>query len=137
MVDVFTPEKRSWVMSRIRCKNTKIELKMKVILENLDCKFVMHPEMYGNPDFAIPNDKIAIFCDGDFWHGYRYKDKKKPAKKYWRDKIEGNMRRDTRVSRKLRHKGWAVMRFWEHIILTNPDRCAARIQRMIITQSIK
>ena len=48
----------------------------------------MHPEMYGNPDFAHKRKRIAIFCDGDFWHGYRYDEKKKPAKKYWRDKIE-------------------------------------------------
>ena len=133
MTDIFTPEKRSWVMSRIRCKNTKIELRMKVILEEFGCKFVMHPKMYGSPDFAIPDSRIAIFCDGDFWHGYRYRDKKKPAKKYWRDKIEDNMRRDARVSRKLRREGWSVMRFWEHDILKNPEMCAARIRRMVMT----
>ena len=66
MADIFTPEKRSWVMSRIKGKNTKIELKMKEILADTGYKFEMHPEMYGNPDFAHKRKKIAVFCDGDF-----------------------------------------------------------------------
>ena len=131
MADVFTPEKRSWVMSRIRSRNTGIEIRMRDILEQAGCGFVMHPKMYGNPDFAIPQIRITIFCDGDFWHGYKYWDRKRPAKKFWRDKIEGNMRRDAAVSRKLRRGGWSVMRFWEHDIVGNPDRCAKRIKRMI------
>ena len=52
MTDIFTPEKRSWVMSRIRGKDTKIEIKMEKILKKTGYKFEKHPEMYGNPDFA-------------------------------------------------------------------------------------
>jgi len=81
MADVFTPEKRSWVMSRIRGTNTKIDLKMKKLLSETSCKSQMYPKMFGNPDFIIKRKKIAIFCDGDFWHGYKYDSKKKPAKK--------------------------------------------------------
>ena len=57
-------------MSRIRGKDTKIEIKMEKILKKTGYKFEKHPEMYGNPDFAHKRKRIAIFCDGDFWHGY-------------------------------------------------------------------
>ena len=127
MADIFTSEKRSWVMSRIKGKNTKIELKMKEILADTGHKFEMHPEMYGNPDFAHRRKKIAVFCDGDFWHGYRYEQKKRLRKKFWRDKIENNMKRDRRYSRKLRRDGWSVLRLWEHDIEKDPEKCRRKI----------
>lgn len=131
MTDVFSIEKRSWIMSRIRSKNTKIDLKMKKFLSELQCSYKMYPKMYGNPDFVIANKKIAIFCDGDFWHGYMYNNKKRPMKKYWKDKIELNMLRDKKISRNLRQEGWSVLRIWEHDIYKNPDKCIAKIQKKI------
>jgi len=91
----------------------------------------MYPKMHGNPDFIIRRKKIAIFCDGDFWHGYKYQEKKKPAKKFWRDKIERNMARDRSVSRKLRREGWSVLRFWEHDIEKYPQKCRKKIMRKL------
>ncbi len=129
MTDIFTPKKRSWIMSRIRGSNTKIDLKMKKLLSENKYKFEMYPKMYGNPDFILKRKKIAIFCDGDFWHGYRYHEKKKPTQKYWKDKLEGNMRRDQRYSRKLRRDGWSVLRLWEHDIEKNSDMCMRKIKR--------
>lgn len=127
MADIFTKEKRSWVMSRIRGTNTKIDLKMKKMLEENKIKFEMYPKMFGNPDFIISKKKIIIFCDGDFWHGYKYYEKKRPSKKYWREKIETNMKRDRRITRKLRRDGWSVLRFWEHDIEKRSDVCINRI----------
>ncbi len=118
-------------MSRIRGKNTKIDLKMRSLLSGLHCGYRKYPKMYGNPDFIIRRKKIAIFCDGDFWHGYKYMEKKKPSKKFWRDKIEGNMKRDKKVSRKLRREGWSVLRFWEHDIEKRPDFCTRKIIRAV------
>ena len=129
MADVFTKEKRSWVMSRIRSKNTKIDLKMKGILFKIGYQFDMYPKMYGNPDFVIRQKRIVIFCDGDFWHGYRYEEKKRPTKKFWRDKIQRNMSRDRIVSSRLRREGWSVLRFWEHDIENNPEKCRRKIER--------
>jgi len=129
MTDIFTTEKRSWVMSRIRGSNTKIDLKMNDLLGKLGYKYEMYPKMFGNPDFILRRRKIIIFCDGDFWHGYKYHEKKKPSKKFWRDKIENNMRRDHRYTRRLRREGWSVLRFWEHDIEKNPDKCMRRIKR--------
>ena len=116
-------------MSRVRSKNTKIDLKMRKILTSLNCKYKMYPKMFGSPDLIIEKKKIAIFCDGDFWHGYKYHERKKPAKKFWRDKIESNMKRDRKVSSFLRRNGWSVLRFWEHDIDNRPDGCKRKILR--------
>ena len=125
MADIFTPEKRSYVMSRIRSKNTKIERTMKRILEKNNIPFREHPKSYGNPDFIVGSN-VALFCDGSFWHGFKYEEKKKPGKKFWRDKIEGNMRRDRRISRKLRRNGMSVLRFWEQEIVEKRSEIIAR-----------
>lgn len=128
MTDVFTKEKRSYVMSRIRSKNTKIEVAMKQILTKNRVVFVQHPKVFGNPDFLV-GARTLIFCDGDFWHGYKYWSKKRLPKKFWRDKIEGNMLRDRRVSSRLRRQGWSVLRLWEHDIQDRPKFCLSKILR--------
>ena len=126
MADVFSRKKRSWIMSRIRSKNTSIDRKMRDMLSGMNVRFEMYPKVFGSPDFQV-GKRVLVFCDGDFWHGYRYAEKKRPAKKYWREKIEGNMRRDRKVSRKLRRDGWSVLRIWEHDIKKNPDKCIRKI----------
>jgi DNA mismatch endonuclease (patch repair protein) len=126
MADIFTKEKRSWVMSRIRGNNTKIDLKMKGLLDALGWDYKMYPKMYGNPDFILEKEKIAIFCDGDFWHGYNYR-RKIPRQKFWKDKIERNMARDKKITRKLREEGWSVLRFWEHDIEKRMDVCINKL----------
>jgi len=131
MIDIFSPEKRSWVMSRIRGTNTKIDLRMKEMLSDARYKHVMYPNMFGSPDFILQRKRVVIFCDGDFWHGYKYYERKRLAKKFWRDKIERNMRRDLAVSRKLRREGWSVLRFWEHNIEKNPEKCMRKIRKKV------
>ena len=79
MADVFSRKKRSWVMSRIRSKNTSIDIAMRDMLSGAKIRFEMYPELYGKPDFQV-GKKILVFCDGDFWHGYRYAEKKRPPK---------------------------------------------------------
>ena len=130
MADVFSRKKRSWIMSRIRSKNTSIDRQMREMLSEAGARFEMYPDLFGSPDFQV-GKKVLVFCDGDFWHGYRYAEKKRPAKKYWREKIEGNMRRDRKVSRKLRRNGWSVLRLWEHDIKKNSDKCMQKILRKV------
>ena len=132
VADIFTPEKRSWVMSRIRGTNTKIDLQMNEILKGLGVPYRMYPKMYGNPDFVLEEEKIVIFCDGDFWHGHNYHNKKKPRQRYWKEKIERNMRRDAKVTRKLRRDGWSVLRFWEHDLEKRTGICIDRIIRKVL-----
>ena len=130
MTDIFTPEKRSWVMSRIRSRDTKIEKNMASLLRKNKIRYRRFPKVFGSPDFIVEK-KILVFCDGDFWHGYRYSSKKKPPKKFWRDKIERNMVRDRKVTRKLRADGWSVVRLWEHDIEMSPEKCVGKIWRCL------
>lgn len=129
MADVFSVQKRSWVMSRIRGRDTEIEVIVRSLLSSNGLAFVDHPKIYGRPDFLV-GTRTAVFCDGDFWHGFRY-DERKLDKKFWRDKIEGNMRRDRQVSRKLRRNGYSVIRLWEHDIKKRPNACLNRIIRFM------
>ena len=130
MADIFTPQKRSWVMSRIKSKDTKIEKNMASLLRKNKIHYRRFPRVFGSPDFVVEK-KILVFCDGDFWHGYRYDRKKKPPKKFWRDKIERNMERDRKVTRRLRADGWHVVRLWEHDIETSPEKCVGKIRRCL------
>ena len=126
MTDIFTPEKRSWVMSRIRSKDTGIERRMCSLFRKNGLHYRRHPKVFGSPAFIVENS-VLVFCDGDFWHGYQYAKKKKLPKKFWRDKIERNMERDRKVTRKLRADGWTVIRLWEHDINGNPEKCIRKV----------
>ena len=134
MPDIFTPEKRSYVMSRIRSKDTSIELKMAVNLKENGIRFSRHVDMVGTPDFLV-GDRTLVFCDGDFWHGYDYRHGKVPPQKFWRDKIERNMKRDKRTNRLLRSKGYSVLRIWEHDINRNTEKCIRKIMRSCLKQN--
>lgn len=116
MTDIFTKEKRSEVMSRIRPKGTKPELKVFRYLRKEKIHFQKHyRRVKGSPDVAVPSKKLAVFIDGDFWHGYQFaKWKHKLPQVYWQDKIQANVDRDRRTFAKLRRDGWKVLRVWEH-----------------------
>lgn len=116
MADVFTPEKRSEVMSRIRSKNTKAE---KIVFSYLRQQKVYFQKHYvrapGKPDIALPRKKRAVFINGDFWHGRTY-DKvlsNRPAGDYWVIKIKRNMERDIVTIDTLTNSGWKVLVVWE------------------------
>ena len=128
MTDIFTPEKRSWVMSRIRSKNTGIERRMCSLFRKNGLHYRRHPKIFGSPDFIVEKS-VLVFCDGDFWHGYKYYNKKKMTKKFWREKIEGNIKRDKMTNRLLRSGGYSVLRLWEHDINGNPEKCIRKIRR--------
>ncbi len=122
-MDVFTKKKRSEIMSKIRSKNTRPELIAFKELRKRKIYFQKHyKKAPGTPDIALPRKKIAIFIDGDFWHGRNFaKEKNRLPKKYWREKIEGNIARDKRNRAKLRREGWKVLRVWGRDLL-NTER---------------
>jgi DNA mismatch endonuclease, patch repair protein len=72
MADVLTKEQRQYCMSRIRSKNTKIEMIIFKLLKDRKIKFRRHYDLPGKPDIAIPGLKLAIFINSDFWHGWRF-----------------------------------------------------------------
>lgn len=89
-----------------------------------------HAGLAGSPDIVIPKYGIAIFVDGEFWHGKDWEQRKKSLKKnreYWIEKIEENMARDLRNDAILRDAGWFVFHFWEREVKKDLQRCVSDI----------
>lgn len=130
--DIMSPETRSRVMARIRGRDTGPERVVAAGLAALGTTFESHArDLPGRPDFVIREIKLAIFVDGDFWHGYRFalwRDKLSPA---WELKIAGNRRRDSRNFRQLRAQGWKVVRLWEHQLERNASTCLRKLAKII------
>lgn len=130
-MDRVTKDKRSLIMSRIKGKNTRPETIMFDALEAIGLTFEKHYKLLGNPDIAFVKEKIAIFIDGDFWHGRDFEKRKDKLPEYWVKKIGRNMRRDRRYRIKLREEGWTVIRLWEHRVLRRPSGCVNRILKLL------
>jgi DNA mismatch endonuclease (patch repair protein) len=130
----MSPEKRSALMARIRGRGTKPELAVANLLRMAGMLFEEHArDLPGRPDFVIRESRIAIFVDGDFFHGWRFPVWRLKLSEHWESKIESNRRRDSRNHRKLRRMGWKVVRIWEHQIETDPTRCLARVKQILVT----
>ncbi len=140
MADVFDKEKRSWIMSRVKSQKTKPELFLfGLIKKNFYDRKKPYRKYYkklvGKPDIAFLKQKLAVFLDGDFWHGYRHKDWiSKLPKKYWQDKILNNVKRDKKTNRLLTNEGWKVLRIWEHE-LKKPERVVDKIKKALKQRS--
>lgn len=120
MTDIFSQEKRSDIMSRIRGKNTKPELALFELVKPLwhVCRYRKHhPSLPGKPDLVFPRARLAVFVDGAFWHGRDYSEKSDKWSPMWKDKILGNMLRDSKVNEELASKGYRVHRFWDREVL--------------------
>src|SRR4051812_25601625 len=127
MADNLTPEQRSYTMSRIRSTNTKPELLVRKLVHARGLRFRIHERsLPGRPDLVFHKAQVAVFVDGDFWHGWRFPQWRDKLQPYWRDKIEGNRKRDQRNFQRLRRMGWLVLRLWEHEVETKADICAER-----------
>lgn len=125
-------EKRSYIMSRIKSKDTGIELAIRRALWEKGYRYRVHYRFLpGKPDIVFTREKVAIFCDSEFWHGRRWTEKKERIVKnreYWIKKIEGNIERDKRVNEQLKKQGWFVMRFWGEDIIKDTASCVRRIE---------
>jgi DNA mismatch endonuclease (patch repair protein) len=128
-------EKRSYTMSRIHGKATSIETLLQKALWHRGVRYRKnYRKVPGNPDIAIVRHRIAIFCDGEFWHGKDWeasKAKLKGNRDYWIKKIERNMERDERCAGELRDMGWRVLRFWGDEIKKDLDRCVETVLGLI------
>jgi DNA mismatch endonuclease (patch repair protein) len=106
-------------------RDTKPELRLRQGLWRRGFRYRTNvPNLPGIPDIIFGKAKVAIFCDGDFWHGKDWQSRKTKLRKgtnaeYWIAKIEHNMKRDRINSRALQKKGWTVLRFWESEIQHN------------------
>ena len=127
----LTTEQIHYTMSRVRSSGSAIEKQLGSALWRAGLRYRKQYRIFGKPDFVLVSQKIAIFVDSDFWHGYRWGSNAKKAFKsnqeYWYSKIERNRTRDKIVNRKLSKEGWIVMRFWEHEISSNLELCVRRV----------
>ena len=127
-----TKEQTSYIMSRIRGKDSVIEVTLRKELWRRNMRYRKNVrKVRGTPDIAFIGLKIAVFVDGEFWHGYDWEHKKdsfKSNREYWVAKIERNMERDTEVNEALEADGWTVIRVWGNEIKHDVEAVADRIE---------
>ena len=130
-MDRLTKEQRYKNMSANKGKGTKLELLFGKLLWNAGVRYRKNDKrVFGRPDFVIRKMRIAIFCDGEFWHGRNWEERKNDHKSncdFWYSKIERNIRRDKEVNEQLKAQGWTVFRFGETEITKESDKCLNRI----------
>lgn len=139
-MDCLTKEQRHKNMVANKSKGTKLEIMFGKLLWNAGIRYRKNDEsVFGKPDFVIKGAKIAIFCDGEFWHGRNWNIRKKDHKSncdFWFSKIERNIERDKEVNTILNEQGWKIFRFWETEIINEPDVCLNMILNYMNRKSI-
>lgn len=134
-MDNLTPEQRSKNMKAIKCKDTKAECVLRKKLWSMGYRYRKnYKNLIGKPDIVFTKYKLAVFCDGEFWHGKDYEKSTGRIgtnKEYWTEKIKRNIVRDNEVNKHLEDEGWTVVRFWNKDIIKDTDLCVKRIQDII------
>lgn len=133
MTDVVDPETRSRIMSRVRSKDTRLEVSFRRALWASGIRgWRCHVRsIAGTPDLAWKGRRLAVFLDSAWWHGHpsRWKPGRHP--KAWDEKIKRNRRRDAEVNRELKRAGWTVVRVWDFEFERDPINCVQRVQRAL------
>ena len=136
-MDVLSEQQRRKTMQHIKGKDTKIEVQLRKALWAKGYRYrENYDKLSGRPDIVLTKYKIAIFCDGEFFHGkdweiLRPKLAKGKNPDYWIPKITRNRERDEEVNKKLLFEGWTVIRFWGKDIQKNLDACVKAIEEVI------
>ncbi len=138
----MTADKRHMTMSRIKSKDTSIEVKLRKELWKRGYRYRKnYKNLPGTPDIALTKYKIAIFCDSEFFHGKDWEVLKPKLLKgdngqYWISKIQKNRKRDDDINKKLLFLGWTVIRFWGKDIMKNTDECVKVVEEAIFESKI-
>ena len=131
----------SYNMSRIKGKNTSIEKKLRKEMHEGGYHYLTNDKkLPGKPDIVLSHLKIAIFCDGDFFHGYdltKTESQLKVHSKYWSDKIERNRQRDRENDLKLAEMGYLVLHFWEHEINDDIGKVVHEIDATVLKRKLE
>jgi DNA mismatch endonuclease (patch repair protein) len=133
MVDMFSPQKRSEIMSRVKGRGNKAtEIRLVGVFKHFGITgWRRHAAIFGKPDFVFRSAKLAVFVDGCFWHGCPDHGSLPASNQlFWSQKLSRNKARDKLVRSTLRKSGWTVLRIWQHE-LREPKRVAARISRSL------
>lgn len=131
----FTPASKlaSEIKKKNHARDTRAEILLRRELWHRGLRYRLHdPRLPGKPDIIFPRAKLAVFVDGDFWHGRNWPQRQTHLARganarYWIAKIEANIQRDRRVSEQLRRMGWTVIRVWETDVLKSATTCADKI----------
>ena len=142
MADVLTPKQRRKNMQHIRSRDTKIEVLLRTALWRKGYRYRKNYKLLpGKPDIALTKYKIAVFCDGEFFHGKDWETLKVKLKnsnnsEFWLNKISRNIERDEEINKQLSFLGWKVIRFWGNDIRKNLNDCIQVIEETIFEMKI-
>lgn len=137
MPDVLTKEQRSKNMKNIKSSDTKIEIMLRKALWNKGYRYRKNVKsLPGKPDIVFTKYKIAVFCDGEFFHGkdwelLREKLETSNNGEFWIKKISRNIEHDDEVDKELTYMGYTVLRFWGKDIKQHIDDCVQAIEEAI------
>jgi DNA mismatch endonuclease (patch repair protein) len=140
MADSLTKELRSALMARVRSRgNESTEIRLIKVMKAADLKgWRRGRRLVGRPDFVFPAARLAIFVDGDFWHG-NPKTFRQPKDNFdfWKQKIQRNRSRDRKVNRLLRSMGWSVIRIWESSLAKRPSEVVNKIAKAVRSAALR
>lgn len=135
----YTPETTHKIMSAVKSKDTSPELLLRKALWQKGFRYRINVKtMKGKPDIVFTKAKLAIFCDGDFWHGHNWairglsslEEELERYSDFWKAKILRNIERDKEVTAILEQDGWYVVRLWESEIKSDLDHCVSTIESL-------
>ena len=130
MADTISKEKRSQIMSKVKSKNTELEVSFRKKLWNKRRHYRLHYKVAGKPDLVFVSKRIAVFIDSCFWHKCPLHHRQPNSnKEYWIPKLKRNEERAKEVNKNLIKEGWKVIRIWEHEIKDNQDKSIKKITR--------
>ena len=141
-MDNLTKEQRRKNMQHIRSKDSVIEKKLRKALWDRGYRYRKnYKDLPGKPDIVLTKYKIAIFCDGEFFHGKDWEILKPRLEKsnnseFWKRKIKRNMERDEEVNKQLLFLCWTVIRFWGKDIMKNTEECIRVVEEAIFDNKI-
>ena len=131
----------SYTMSRIRGKDTSIEVKLRKALYERGCRYRCNSKyIFGHPDISFKGVKVVVFCDSEFWHGKGFEENEKKIlsnREYWIPKIKRNIERDKEVNEKLTQEGYLIFRYWGGEIQKNLDKCVTKILEGLSSRGYK
>lgn len=134
MADVFSPEKRSRIMSRVKGRNTKPEILVRSLVHGMGYRFRINVRrLPGNPDIVLPRHRKVIFVHGCFWHGHKDCPRsKRPAANvdFWNRKLDLNMERDKRFESELKSLGWKILVVWQ-CETRKPENLISRLEEFL------
>ena len=127
-------------MQSNKSKGTKPELLLAKARWALGLRYRKNSgSIFGKPDFSFKKYKVAVFVDGEFWHGKDWEQRKaeiKGNREFWIAKIERNIRRDMEVTGRLKAEGWTVLRFWSNDVVKNAGCHAEKVKEIIQARRI-